>query len=344
MKSKNKPSIFFFGNQGHGSITLETCLKNNENVIGICTKLNNNRDLLNKCYSYIDRLLRYIRIRSPGGYIYRQPFERYLRPDKLASRSSIPIFSSRDLHSNKLLEFIKESEPDLILCSSFHRLIPERILALAKWKSINLHPGLLPDRGGGTPNRWAVFMGDNKSGVTAHVMTNDFDSGDILIKKQVRVYETDDCGEVEERLVPIMENVTNQILEALHGKIFLNPQSQKGKTNILPPFNRKYRQVNWNKSGIDLQRTCLALRPKSGSIAEINGLKVCIWDITFEKLTDSNYLLGEVVGTSTKNCPRVAIKDGVITINKILMNYKVKSGANLISLGIMKVGDRFKSE
>ena len=64
-----------------------------------------------------------------------------------------------------------------------------------------------------------------------------------------------------------------------------------------------------------------------------------IWE-----LNDSNYLLDKLVGKSNTNCSRKDIEDGGITINKILMNYKVISDDNLINLGIIKIEDRFKPE
>ena len=76
---------------------------------------------------------------------------------------------------------------DLIVTSCFSQKIPESILSIPKIASINLHPSLLPLYRGPDPLFWQIRDGVKETGVTIHLMDNNFDSGNIVAQQRFDV-------------------------------------------------------------------------------------------------------------------------------------------------------------
>jgi methionyl-tRNA formyltransferase len=72
-----------------------------------------------------------------------------------------------------------EGEFDLLICAGFPAILPDRALARAH-RSVNIHTSLLPQLKGRHPHYWAVEWGLERSGLTAHEMTQEVDSGEIV--------------------------------------------------------------------------------------------------------------------------------------------------------------------
>jgi methionyl-tRNA formyltransferase len=333
-----RPSIFFFGNRGHGSTALLTCIERGENVVGICTRRPPARFGPAALRRFAGKAARRLGISKSDDFEYEDPFADVIAPHRLAGRHKIPVFWSKELHSPRLLSYLESRPPDLILCCSFHRLIPEPILATARWRSINLHPGILPDRAGGTPNRWAVRLGDRETAVTAHVMTGAFDDGEIVAEYRIPIRDDDTWGEVERRLEPVIALTVGEILDGLHGRRTLLARSPPGR-QMMPPYKGAHARVDWSCPAVDVRRACNALRPKSGGIARIGGSLVCLWTVEIGPPVDA--LPGTVVAIDRSGRPIVATGLGTVTVTEVLSRGQVLDGSTWVSRGLLRLGDRF---
>lgn len=75
--------------------------------------------------------------------------------------------------------------PDLIVSWFWTTKLPSQILSLAP--GIGLHPSLLPRHRGPDPYFWAIDSGDKVTGVTAHRLDVEYDSGAIFACQQVPI-------------------------------------------------------------------------------------------------------------------------------------------------------------
>jgi methionyl-tRNA formyltransferase len=121
-------------------------------------------------------------------------------------------FPSKDLET--VARFLWNDRPDIVLCCGFHRRIPIGILTSPKLAAVNIHAGLLPERGGGTPTRWAIREGDAEIGVTAHIMTEHFDAGPIIWQERISLPVNATQGQAEQLLRPIVLRALCYVIEA----------------------------------------------------------------------------------------------------------------------------------
>ena len=83
------------------------------------------------------------------------------------------------------LERVRAARPDLIVSWFWTTRLPESILRLAP--SLGVHPSLLPRHRGPDPCFWAIDAGDEITGVTAHRLAVEYDTGDVLARRELRV-------------------------------------------------------------------------------------------------------------------------------------------------------------
>ena len=334
---QGRPSIFLFGNSGHGSIALKKCIESGERVIGVCSKLEPRTLSRRNFRKKAGAIARLMGLSRTDDFLYRDPFEATQTVASLARAHGIHLFSSRELHGLRLKNFIRSAQPDLILCCSFHRLIPLVLLEAARWRAVNLHPGLLPDRAGGTPNRWAVRLGDAQTGVTAHVMTERFDEGDVLLEHRVTLKENDTWGDVEGRVAPLVTKATAEVIDALYGRYELTLRAQSGSVETMPSYGLNHSVIDWSGSPADVRRTCYAMRPKSGGMTTSCGRKICIWDLAASRDLQRG-APGNIVSIDDSGRPIVATGAGNVVITKILLRGRIRDAANLTKGGPLSPG------
>lgn len=84
---------------------------------------------------------------------------------------------------SSLLPILKKYSPDLVILAGFLKLVPQEFLN--NFKTINIHPSLLPKFGG--KGMWGMNVhnsviqaGETKSGITIHWVNSEYDKGDII--------------------------------------------------------------------------------------------------------------------------------------------------------------------
>lgn len=87
---------------------------------------------------------------------------------------------------------------DYILCYRSYFILPKHVLTAVKKCCINFHPGSPMYPGSGGVN--LALMNDNEEfGVTAHIMTEKLDDGDIIEFRSFKVHQDDDLSTLLDR-------------------------------------------------------------------------------------------------------------------------------------------------
>lgn len=74
---------------------------------------------------------------------------------------------------------------DLIIIAAFGRKLSERVLAIPRLGTLNVHPSLLPRHRGADPLFWTYFHDDAQAGVSIHWATTRLDGGPIVSQARV---------------------------------------------------------------------------------------------------------------------------------------------------------------
>ncbi len=81
---------------------------------------------------------------------------------------------------------------DLFVVASYGKIIPQLILDIPKYGSLNVHPSLLPKYRGASPIQETILNGDKTAGVTIIKMDEKMDHGPVIITKQISLSGQED--------------------------------------------------------------------------------------------------------------------------------------------------------
>lgn len=98
----------------------------------------------------------------------------------LAWQQGLPVYGVRTVRHHDVATLVRSFAPDLVCVACFPWRIPPSLLTIPTFGFVNLHPSLLPAYRGPAPLFWQLRDGLRVSGVTAHWMDAEFDTGDIV--------------------------------------------------------------------------------------------------------------------------------------------------------------------
>ena len=100
----------------------------------------------------------------------------------------------------RVTSFVRDIEPDLLLCCVTMLKIPGPALAITRLGALNEHPGLLPQYRGVMPPFWAIRNNETETGATVHFMEETFDTGRILSQIRFPIGPEDDMTTIFPKL------------------------------------------------------------------------------------------------------------------------------------------------
>ena len=105
-------------------------------------------------------------------------YQKYL--DETATDIPHPpqIFTPEKL--SQIYDMLKNLQPDLFIVAAYGKLIPQNILDIPTFGSINIHPSLLPKYRGPSPITQTLLDGDKITGVSFMQMDHEMDHGPLL--------------------------------------------------------------------------------------------------------------------------------------------------------------------
>ena len=124
----------------------------------------------------------------------------------------VPIFQPATLRDKAVVVQIADLHPDFIVVAAYGQILPKEILQIAP--CINLHASLLPKYRGASPIHEALLHGEKITGVTAMLMDEGLDTGDILAYSVCQVTFEDTAITLFDRLSQLAAKLTPKVLKS----------------------------------------------------------------------------------------------------------------------------------
>ena len=171
----------------------------------------------------------------------------------LAEKHGIPVII-RNRPDDELLDRLKEVAPDIIVANNWRTWIPPEIYNLPVHGTLNIHDSLLPAYAGFSPLIWALINGEPEVGVTAHLMDEELDAGDIVVQRSVPVGPTDTSTDLFHRTVDLIAPVTTEALGLIaSGRTEFTPQD-RSRASFFHKRAEEDIRIDWNWPAEDLER------------------------------------------------------------------------------------------
>ena len=132
-------------------------------------------------------------------------------------------YSSAQLYEEQLLQSLTRYKVELIALAGYMKRIPTVVIDRFRNRILNVHPALLPAFGGagmyGIHVHEAVLASGAKvTGVTVHVVDEEYDKGPIVMQKCVDVLDDDTPESLAARVLPLEHELYPRAIAAFANK------------------------------------------------------------------------------------------------------------------------------
>ncbi len=100
-------------------------------------------------------------------------------------------FATREAFDQALIQYINTLNPKLVILAGFMRILSADFINVFAGKILNIHPALLPKFKGLNTHQRAIDANEEFAGATVHFVTNELDSGAIILQKSVVIESND---------------------------------------------------------------------------------------------------------------------------------------------------------
>ncbi len=173
----------------------------------------------------------------------------------------ISVWQPGSLKRPENIEALATYQADLYIVAAFGQILPQAVLDLPRYGTLNIHASLLPKYRGVSPFSEAILQGDPETGVTIMLIDAGVDTGPTLIQRTIPIAEDDTTGRLT---IKLAELGASALLEALplwiQGKITPQPQNEQlaSYTHLL---RKEDGEIVWNRPATTLARAVRAFTP-----------------------------------------------------------------------------------
>ena len=250
---------------------------------------------------------------------------------KFALQKKLLVFAPAKLASKSFLQKMEKLQPDIIITASYRKIIPLKIINLAKRSAFNVHGSLLPRHRGWAPLNWAIIRGEKVSGSTAHFLSGKVDEGNIIAQAKFKITKKDDAAIVINKMRKTDLLVAKKALKFLENENFKGYKQNERETTYNPRRQPADGHINWSQSSEDIYNFVRALvKPFPGAFSFYDRKKVFIWKVKSVPFSKGVFVPGTII--TARGSPIVATADGAVKIIDFDFDKKV----NFI------IGRRFK--
>ena len=132
-----------------------------------------------------------------------------------AAEAGIPVLQPATLRDEHIAAELAGYAPQVIVVVAYGKILPKNILDLPPYGCINLHGSLLPEYRGAAPMQRAILDGKPVTGVTTMYMAEGMDTGDMLLRREISIEESDNFEDIHDKLGKIGAVLMLETLEKL---------------------------------------------------------------------------------------------------------------------------------
>ena len=194
---------------------------------------------------------------------------------------NLPEIDAKSVNSPKFKKKLLKLNPDIILVGSWGEKFSKEIYSLPKIAAINAHPSLLPKYRGPNPYFWTIRNQEQSSGITFHLIDDDYDTGAILAQEEIKIYPSDTGKSLKERTVLTARGVVCELLKDLSEDIII-PLTQIEEKSSYYSYPSEL-ELDFSKSAEENSASIRAIYPWGNAyfyngitclIAEPHGLEI----------------------------------------------------------------------
>jgi len=300
--SKKQKKIIFFGTPEFAEIVLEKLIKTEYKPIMIVT--------------------------APDKPVGRKQILSTPPVKQLAQKNKIKLIQPKLLNNATGQELI-EIAPDLFIIAAYGLILPQEILNIPKFGSLNIHPSILPKYRGASPIQSTILANDDETGVTIMLMDEKVDHGPILAQKNIKI-KNENTVSLSKKLAQLGADLLIDTLPKWFTKKIKPVTQNHKKATFTRLIKKNHGKINWTKSAQQIEQMFRAYQPWPGIYTMLDNQTLKILEIDILEI-DHNKQPGTVFFTKNKELAVICDKDALILKQVQLQGKKSTSGKSFLN-------------
>ncbi len=195
-----------------------------------------------------------------------------------AVNAGIPVLQPEKIGEEAVLDELEGLKPELFIVISYAQKLPKRLLEMAKYGCINVHPSLLPKYRGAGPLIGPILNGDDVTGVTIMEMAEQLDAGDILAQEEMALDPKETVATLEVKAAEKGAEMLLKVIDGLAaGTIVPQPQNEE-EHSYVKQISKEEGRIDFSKSAAEIERMIRALNPWPTAYTYFEGKTFKLWD------------------------------------------------------------------
>ena len=203
---------------------------------------------------------------------------KYSPVKETALRHGIKCFQPEKVSDPGFLDMLEQEKADIFCVAAYAQKIPDRLLNMARFGCINMHPSLLPRYRGSGPLRGPVMNGDDMTGVTIMQLNSEWDAGDILKQESFTMDKKETALTLEEKCSVLGARLMLETVDELEAGTAVPVPQDHTKATYLKQIRKEDGLIDFNDPAVNIERQIRACIPWPSAYTYMGDKVFKIWE------------------------------------------------------------------
>lgn len=181
------------------------------------------------------------------------------------------------------VEMLRSLRPDLLVVVAYGQYIPEKVIDLAPFEAINVHPSLLPKYRGSAPIQWALLNGDAVTGVSIIYLAKKMDAGDIIRQQTYPINPEDTSATLHDKLADLGADLLLQAIGDIREQRVRRVEQDENEAVEIRKLTKEDGKIDWSQPAESIRNRIRAFDPWPGTYCDLpDGGTLKIWKAAVE--------------------------------------------------------------
>lgn len=241
----------------------------------------------------------------------------------IAKREGIKVYQPLKVRDEEFVKTLRAYNPDVMVVVAFGQIIPLSILQMPKFGCVNIHGSLLPKYRGAAPIQWAVLDGEKETGITTILMDEGIDTGDILLKKTIKIDADETSGSLFDKLMALGAKTILETLDELEKGSLTPTKQEESPTAYAKMLTKAMGLIDFTRPAKELDCFVRGMDPWPSAYTLLSGKTLKLWKV---RPVEGSGKAGSVIGIG-KESFTVACGKGAIEVLEVQLEGKKRMSA-----------------
>jgi len=257
-----------------------------------------------------------------------------------AESKKIRLIKPQSLKNSNIEEKLSQENPDFFILADYGKIIPAVILSIPKIMPLCVHPSLLPKYRGSSPIENTLMNGDSQTGITIFKMNERIDAGEIILRKNISVEDSDDFFSLKQKFVKEGIGALIEAIKKISNKDYVLTAQDEREATFTFKFKKEDGRISWKRNVKDIRNLTRAILEWPTAYTYHKNMMIKILEASVVD-KDTSEFPGTIIGIGKKGI-EVAASNGVLNIKRLKPQGKKEMSAWAFSCGHkIKAGDKF---